>query len=298
MEPLTLLETKHPHKEYQNRYDHLVGIEQQKAALLLNLQLILDPGCMNDWQKKHHPEGLSFLIETLASNPVIILSGDVGCGKTELAQSIGTPLSEKLNNKSVMLFETPSNIRAGGHVGDLSNRITTAFQAAKRGLKKSPYGILLIDEADDLATTRDQVQAHHEDRSGVNVLIKEIDLLKSEKLPLAVILITNRIKSIDPAVVRRAALHLTFKRPGKEVLEHLLPKILDGSGINTASLKRIVEACVQKKSAYNFSDLTNRIGKQSLIKAWQEDSPLTEELILDTIKHTPPSPIITEKNNI
>jgi len=74
-------------------------------------------------------------------------------------------------------------------------------------------GILVLDEADDLATRRGQMQAHHEDRAGVNVLIKQIDQLSKAKAPITVIIITNRADVLDPAVVRRAALRLDFHRP-------------------------------------------------------------------------------------
>jgi hypothetical protein len=44
--------------------------------------------------------------------------------------------------------------------------------------------ILVIDEADDLATGRGQTQAHHEDRAGVNVLIKQINQLANSAAPM------------------------------------------------------------------------------------------------------------------
>ncbi|MGG2362463.1 AAA family ATPase, partial [Salmonella enterica] len=87
-------------------------------------------------------------------------------------------------------------------VVEISNRITEAFTQAKSKVKGHDIGILIIDEADDLATDREQNQAHHEDRTGLNVLIKQIDTVGREKSNLAVILITNRLKVLDPAVVR------------------------------------------------------------------------------------------------
>src|SRR5690606_12673165 len=128
---------------------------------------------------------------------------DVGCGKTELANAIGSPLA-KLLNKRIKCFETPSNIRRAGRVGEISNRITQAFDSVKMQLGKSEPGILIIDEADDLATSREQNQAHHEDRAGLNVLLKQIDSISREGYSISVILITNRLSVIDPAVIRRA----------------------------------------------------------------------------------------------
>ena len=52
---------------------------------------------------------------------------------------------------------------------------------------------------------------HNEDRAGVNVLIKQINQLAANPVPIALIMITNRADALDPAVLRRAALRLTFQ---------------------------------------------------------------------------------------
>lgn len=295
---LKLLEYRHPDKVAQKKYDALIGIEENKIELLFTLQNILDKKGMSNWIKKHHREGLPYMENVVGSDSLIMLSGDVGCGKTELAHCIATPLSKLLGDEPVILFETPSDIRGGGHVGEVSRRITAAFDYAKTHLRKGEYGILLIDEADDLATSRDQMQAHHEDRSGVNVLIKEIDKVQREQVNLVVILITNRPNSIDPAVSRRAALHLTFKRPDDAILKVLLGQLFEGVEFNNGSLEEIVNACSSKKTAYSFSDITKRIGKQSMISAWRQNVPLSKEIILGVIARTEPSPMITEINKI
>jgi len=295
MQPLKLLESRHPDKLAARRFDALIGIDAQKDELLFTLKNILDKKGMENWIKHHHSKrGLPYLEGILASDSMIILSGDVGCGKTELAHSIGTPLSKEMGDETIVLFETPSDIRTGGHVGELSGRVTSAFDSAKNSLRKGEYGILLIDEADDLATSRDQMQAHHEDRSGVNVLIKEIDKVQRDNLPLAVILITNRPNSIDPAVLRRASLHLKFGRPDESILNTLLEKVFEGVPFNNGSIKELAKACFKREIPYSYSDITNRIGKRSLIFAWKQNIPLTKDIILEIISKTEPSPIITE----
>src|SRR5690606_18923194 len=118
-----LYEVKHPHKAYKARYECLIGLDHQKKLLLSNLQMIFDPLVIQKWQKKHHPKGLNILDTVGRTTPLVLLSGDVGCGKTELASCIGTPLSEVLG-EAVRVFETPSDIRGGGLVGQLSARVT------------------------------------------------------------------------------------------------------------------------------------------------------------------------------
>ena len=224
---LTLKKTRHPNlKEHEVRYNNLIGLDSQKAELLITLQMILDRDRLQDWEKKHHKSNLPFLNKGLKLNPLVILSGEVGCGKTELAQTIGTPLA-KLLDKTVITVQTPSDIRGFGLVGQLSSRITSSFSQAKSEIGKD-LGILIIDEADDLASSRSQMQSHHEDKAGVNVLIKEIDAIEHDKVHIAVILITNRMDSLDPAVVRRACLHLQFKRPGESDINSIFRHILAG----------------------------------------------------------------------
>jgi len=295
---LKLLEYRHPDKAAQKKYDALIGMDENKTELLFTLQNILDKKGASDWIKKHHKKGLPYMENLVGSDSLIILSGDVGCGKTELAHCVATPLSKLMGDEPVVLFETPSDIRGGGHVGEVSRRITAAFDYAKSHLRKDEYGILLIDEADDLATSRDQMQAHHEDRSGVNVLIKEIDKVQREQVKLGVILITNRPSSIDPAVSRRAALHLKFKRPDDGILRILLGQLFEGVDLSNGNLEEISKACSKKKSAYSFSDITKRIGKQSMISARRQNVPLSKDIILDVIARTEPSPMITENNRI
>lgn len=72
--------------------------------------------------------------------------------------------------------------------------------------------LLLIDEADALAQSRENAQMHHEDRAGVNAFICGI---ANQKLPAAVLMCTNRLKALDPAVQRRAAEVLTFWSAGR-----------------------------------------------------------------------------------
>jgi AAA+ superfamily predicted ATPase len=294
-QPLKLMQHGHPDKLSKKKYESLVGIDDHKTDLLFALQSILDNKGLSAWIKEHHPKGLPYIERVLTSDSLVILSGDVGCGKTELAHSVGTPLSDLMGGETVILFETPSDIRGGGHVGEVSLRITAAFEFAKSALKKGEYGILLIDEGDDLATSREQMQAHHEDRSGVNVLIKEIDKIQRDKVNLAVILITNRANALDAAVMRRANLHLEFTRPDDTVLEILFKQLFDGVELTDKDLKAIISACSAKKTRYSFSDVTKRIGKQSIIAAWRQNVPLSKEIIVETIHKTKPSPELNTK---
>ncbi len=291
MEALKLYEVKHPNRESRNRFEELIGLDHQKNQLLDNLISIFNPDMINQWQKKHHSKGLHVSKLVARSSPLIVLSGDVGCGKTELANCIGTPLSDQLNS-IVRVFETPSDVRGTGMVGQLSARITAAFQQARSKLKPREIGILIIDEADDIATNRDQVHAHHEDRAGVNALIKEINRLR--EVPLVVILITNRIGAMDPAIQRRAAIDIQFSRPNPIQLREILEFLTEEINVTIDEINDLLESCKAKKPVFSFSDLFTRVAKQAILQAQREDKPYSVQILQETINRTKSSPVIDQ----
>ena len=130
--------------------------------------------------------------------PLVLLAGDVGSGKTELAETIGDAVArqEKIN---ITLFPLSLSTRGQGRVGEMTQLISAAFDYTIEEAKKlkSSDGrargavILLIDEADALAQSRENSQMHHEDRAGVNTFIRGIDRIANAQLPAAVIMCTK-----------------------------------------------------------------------------------------------------------
>ena len=289
---VNLKEYKHPNKDAEKEYNQLIGINEQKKSLISTLELLLNKKKMKGWLSKHHSDKLTIIDQVYSGTSLVILSGDVGCGKTALAQSIATPLAVELK-ENIFVYETPSNIRGSGLVGEISNRITEAFEQTKKKVKDG-IGILIIDEADDIATSRSQNQAHHEDRAGLNVLIKQIDSINKEKIKLAVILITNRIKVLDPAIRRRTALHLTFDRPKGKQLKEVLEFIFSDVKYNSKHLNKILETIDNKDILYSYSDLIQRVAKQAIYKAIELDKPFSMELFETTLNQTEPTPLIIE----
>ncbi len=291
---ISLRSTRHPHKNLKYRYDQLFGIDSQKKELLASLQLILQPDRIHRWQKKHHPKGLPFFGNSLRQSPLVLLSGDVGCGKTELAQTIGTPLSKEMGGETIVAFDTPSDVRGTGLVGEVSARITAAFSTARHELKPGEFGMLIIDEADDLATSREQAQAHHEDRAGVNALIKEIDVLEGENIPMAVLLITNRPGAIDPAVLRRAGTHLHFVRPNEQSLRAIFEQATGGLKLSRNEVGSLVKACRAKDPIFSYSDIFRKVARTAVLKALEENVAVSAAHILTAIESTSPSPLFQE----
>ena len=102
--------------------------------------------------------------------------------------------------------------------------------------------ILLVDEADALAQSREAAQMHHEDRAGVNAFVRGVDRLGNGRLPAAVIMCTNRPGALDPAVRRRAADILTFGRPDDEQRRAVLARALGVLRLSSQQIERLVTA--------------------------------------------------------
>lgn len=257
----------YPDIDPQVRLSRLVGLDDQKARLTKILGLLVNPAGLGDWARKHHPNAGVLLDTVLRRPPLVILAGDVGSGKTELAETIGDAVarSEKIE---ITLLPLSLSTRGQGRVGEMTILLTAAFDyaVAEASRLKSTTGrargavILLVDEADALAQSREAAQMHHEDRAGVNAFIRGIDRMANAKLPAAVLMCTNRLSALDPAVRRRAADVLSFARPSTEQRRFVLGSRLEAVGFDRRHIEALVEAtgpiAGKREYGFTFSDLT------------------------------------------
>jgi AAA+ superfamily predicted ATPase len=235
VDPAKLFESKilYPHPAARERLNRLVGLDEHKKKLTKVLGLLVNQDGLHRWAKEHHSGAEKLLDAVISRPPLVILAGDVGSGKTELAETIGDAVGRQ-EGIDVMLLPLSLATRGQGKVGEMTHLISTAFDytVKEASTLKSRDGkthgavILLVDEADALAQSRETSQMHHEDVSGVNAFIRGIDRIANQRLPAAVIMCTNRYEALDPAVKRRAAEILTFGRPDAERRHQLLdPKL-------------------------------------------------------------------------
>ncbi len=199
-----------PDPDALKRYNGLVGVDATKERLEKEAEVMLRPDLLEKWSKDKHNHLIVALDTLLERAPLFIFAGDVGTGKTELATSFGDRLA-RATNIDVELFNLSLRARGTGLVGEMTTLISDAIRVFRTkcpklpGNGKKPTGaaILLIDEADAIAQSREMAQMHHEDRAGVNALIRGIDDIAKSKLSGLVIMSTNRMDAIDPAVRRR-----------------------------------------------------------------------------------------------
>lgn len=289
-----------PDPKAKKLYSALVGIDEVKEHLIKEARLIFNPSLLESWSKKHHKKDITLLEYFKARTPLFIFAGDVGTGKTSLAETFGDCVARN-EDISVLLYSLSLKTRGKGLVGEMTQLISSAFtsieaeakKVVKPGKKPGSAFVLLIDEADALAQSRESDHMNHEDKAGVNALIRGIDSIASEKLPVIIVLCTNRLNAIDPAVKRRAAVIFEFIRPGIEQRRLILNQSLSDLGFDEKELDHFVTATgplAEREYGFTYSDLSQRLLPKILLDAFP-DKPITFDSavkVLEKINPTPP----------
>ena len=291
-----------PDPEIHDRYQALVGLDEMKQRLEREAEALLRPDLLEKWSRDNYGSRLAALDLVCRRPPLFIFAGDVGIGKTELATTFGDRLA-RAAHLSVELFPLSLRARGSGAVGEMTRLISEAFKHLKshcprnaNGKKPASAAILLIDEADALAQSRELAQMHHEDRAGVNALIRGIDDIAAARLPCLTVMCTNRLNSIDPAIRRRAAAVFEFNRPTLEFRRRLLTTQLAGAGLSKSDIDAIASQLGESKSrnyGYTFSDITQRFIPSLLLSAYPSQK-ISRELALQIIETNPPTPPFKE----
>ncbi len=288
-----------PDPDAQGRLSRLVGMDDKIKRLANVLGILINPAGLRKWQDKHHADAGNLLDVVIRRPPLVVLSGDVGSGKTELAETIGDKVARQ-ENIDITLLPLSLSSRGQGRVGEMTQLVSAAFEHAfnEASKFKSATGaarggvILLVDEADALAQSRESDQMHHEDRAGVNAFIRGIDRFANGGLPAVVLMCTNRLNALDPAVRRRAADILVFERPDAAQRHDVLSRRLVSAGFGEADLEALVAATgEQSKRAYGFtySDITQRLLPAIVLDAYP-DGPIKPSRAIELARSILPTP--------
>ncbi|HVK08840.1 MAG TPA: ATP-binding protein [Gemmataceae bacterium] len=292
-----------PDSDARRRFAALVGLDEAKERLLKESQLILNPDALAAWSKKHHGAHLP-LIDTLRDRPGLFLfAGDVGTGKTALAESFGDAVA-RTADIPVTLYSLSLTARGTGAVGEMTSLLSGAFDEVRNAARKAVSRgkvtaavILLIDEADAIAQSREFAQMHHEDRAGVNAVIRGVDDLAGGRLPALIVMCTNRLDAIDPALRRRAAVTFQFDRPTEEQRAAVLRAALADTGITEPQIQALANATGPTKHlkyGFTYSDLTQRYIPALVFDAFP-DKPITFERAREILDKTLPTPPFTNQ---
>ena len=280
-----------PDPAAQIRLANLVGIDEIKRQVIAEAMLLLDPSTVEKWSIKYHGEVFRAVDEVKQRTPLLVFDGDVGTGKTELAETFADAVARTMRI-DVTLYSLSLSNRGKGAVGEMTSLLTSAFAEVSSTASKARDQngqvrrgvVLLVDEADALAQSRELTQMHHEDRAGVNALIRGIDQLRNDQLPVLTLLCTNRIGALDPAVLRRAAGVFQFARPNDVLRRQLLEALLQGIGVSDLEMDKLVSltsATASRAYGCSYSDLRQRLVPQAVLDAMSSDVPLTGKLLIE-----------------
>jgi AAA+ superfamily predicted ATPase len=258
----------------------LLGFDARYARVKNHLRLMLGGDEIAAWNKRHHG-GCLGLCDLIADQyPLALFHGDVGTGKSAFAECIANRLVTEAKARDSVLFKLSNRVRGRGLVGQLGSGVLDAFQAVLTAAGKQRRAVMVIDEGDSLGANRAQEQSHHEDKVGVNSLIQAIDDLRRLNGRVLVILCTNRLSSIDPALRRRAALQEEFTRPTPNDRRALFQLDMAGLNLEDEELRRLVDVTGPRDGhpGWTYSDIRTRLYPAALAKAFPERGLKFEDL--------------------
>lgn len=282
-----------PSSAIKERAKHLIGFEAKFQRIFGNLKLLLDQEGLKEWSKKFYNSELPIINQLTDRYPLVILSGDVGTGKTVSSEAIADRAVRELGKEGFFL-KLSTRVRGEGLHGQMGNLVNDAFLQVKNQAGKRRLAFLLIDEADAIATTRSTLQMHQEEKAAVNTLIQKIDEVRELQGRVIIFMSTNRLHFLDEAIIRRAAVILEFERPTQEERKELFASSLEGIKFTPKELDELAELTSPEKNnglGHSFSDVKLKILPEAVAKSFP-DEPLTFNILKETIIKIKPSPKI------
>ena len=101
------------------RFAALVGLDDKKERVLKEARLLLDHDSLASWSTKHHGRKTHIIDLFHDRPPLFIFAGDVGTGKTALAETFGDAVAREANIR-VTLYALSLTARGTGAVGAIS----------------------------------------------------------------------------------------------------------------------------------------------------------------------------------
>lgn len=289
-------ETPLPNDPLARREKTLLGFDNRYARVHDQLRLLLNVGALGDWNRKNH-DGKLVICDLVAEQyPLVIFHGDVGTGKTAMAECIANRLVAETRSSDSILFKLSNRVRGSGMVGEMGTLLTEAFQRVTKSAGKTRRAILIIDEGDSLGASRAQAHSHHEDKVAVNTLIQGVDDLRQYGGRIVVILCTNRLSVLDAALRRRAAIIEEFKRPSDAERQQLFQMDLEGLNLSPAQISELVRATGAQKPqpSWTYSDIRTRLYPAALARAYP-DRPLQFDDLLSVATTLQASPVMEDR---
>ncbi|KPG95935.1 ATPase [Pseudomonas sp. RIT-PI-q] len=285
-----------PQRQLTEREQVLLGFEGRYERIHNQLRLLLNQGQLSEWSNTHHNTVLPICNLVGDQYPLVIFHGDVGTGKTATAECIANRIVRESRTEDSVLFKLSNRVRGSGKVGEMGTLLTQAWEEVTAAAGKNRRAILIIDEGDSIAASRSQSQSHHEDKVAVNTLIQGVDELRKYGGRVVVILCTNRLSVLDPALRRRAAIVEEFTRPDAAERKTLFNMDLAGLGLSDKQLTELAAATGERNGqpAWTYSDIRTRLYPAAMAKAFP-DRALSFRDLTESLLAMRPSPVMEDK---
>lgn len=209
----------------------------------------------------------------------IILAGDPGNGKTMLAKAVA-------KEADADFYQISGSEFVEMYVGLGASRVRSLFKKAR----KSKKSVIFIDEIDAVGGKRGANNSHGERDQTLNQLLIEMDGFNVSKHDLVIIAATNRIETLDDALLRpgRFDRQVFVAKPNQKGREDILNvylkkaldnqekegHVIDQNGVDVKTLARLT-------NGFSGAELANLVN-ESLIRAGKENANhLTQKHLLD-----------------
>lgn len=269
-----------PDRHLSDREATLLGFEARHERVRDQLNLLLHADQLDAWSNAKHGFTLPITERVADQYPLIVFHGDVGTGKTAIAECIANRILTDSRSEDSMIFRLSNRVRGSGLVGEMGTLLAEAFERVAKAIGKNRRAVLIIDEGDSIAASRAQDHSHHEDKVAVNTLIQSIDDMRRLGGRVAVIMCTNRLSALDPALLRRAAIVEKFERPSDMERRQLLEMDLEGLNLSTVQIAELVEISAPRedKPGWTFSDFRTRFYPRAVARVFPDNALSFEHL--------------------
>ena len=124
-----------PDMSARKRFTRLVGVDDAKSRVSKLLGILINPAGPRAWATSIIRTQPTLLDYVERRPPLVILAGDVGTGKTELAETVGDDVARR-EGIPVTLYPLSLATRGGGKVGEMTNLLSAAFDATLQAATK------------------------------------------------------------------------------------------------------------------------------------------------------------------
>lgn len=227
-------------------FESVAGNYEVKENVMDIISFLKNPDKFNHYKAKM-PKG-------------ILLYGEPGTGKTLIAKAIA-------NEAGVPFYSTSGSDFVQVYVGVGASRVRQLFKKAKESKK----AVIFIDEIDAIGKKRSSDPSSNGERDQtLNALLTEMSGF-SDNAGIVVIAATNRIDTLDPALLRpgRFDRHIEVPLPNKKEREEILNLYLKDKPLGEINVDDLAN-----KTVYFSGAKLESFVNEAAILACRDNSPL------------------------